>query len=1144
MSSDASPVTVQQLDVKRIAGVTPDSGFTLEELPAGLVLIHGPNGCGKSTTAAAIQSVLWPEATPGDYLDLRAVVTQEGDRWELEARGTRVSALRGTEKVPHPAWTAPELRGRYHWSLQTLLEGQDGDLAAALAAEMAGGVDFHMLARHLGWEKTPSAPQKLSRELKDLHKRQQQLRRDQEELQNEAGELRQQRNLQKQLAAKRDRAPCVDLALERIRKQHELQELESRLAGTPEGVKQFRPGDEERTGRLLEQIQSRTQALKQLHRQQEEIRDRHPLPDFGGEDEDLKHLRRTTEQFLAGWQTVSRERDRSEEERAAAEAHRRRLQERLRISGKPAPSLEGYDLPEFRTWSTAVFETRQAEVQLHHLQEQLLLELEEPLPDAEDLQDLRSQLRGLQDRPGVIRLADHLPFGISLIVLSAVVVFLTPEAPVWIPALIPGLILFQMIFSAVRKRMSLQQCSTLLRRILPEEELTPDTLRPLLRTVERLQEEPALRQQVKESVSRVEKHAATLEQAREAFQALGVEARAETEWLLHFVEDLQQWREAADQTARAEAVLAEQEKRLDMLLASLRSVARSLGRDLTRENPELDAVDLRDCLQEALTCRQELRSLKTAEREALQQREEAETELAEVKARLGLERIEPADVERLAGLHADWEEQFRNSEVLRHRGSELRKQLEETDPELLDLEEPALRALEQECRSAAEEEADVRDRISKLEQRIESAGIQRGLHETLEALQEKQDELEAERSRQAEVLAGQAILEWLRESCRVEEQPEMLAEANRLLSRFTRGALQLSLDLNAGGNAFRAARPGEDPRPLEALSTGERTQVLMAARLAFLSQQERAPLPLLIDEALGTSDDERSEAIMRTLLTVVKTGRQVFYFTAQSDEVGKWMQVLDEAEGVPFTRIDLQAQRTATPPRPVQLPAELPHPRQDVRRRRGENDAEWAARLGVPAWSGHDPVETLPLFLLLAREEETLTDCLEFGLRTWGPLQQLIRAGAAGELVSDELAETLELRTSALEALASAWRIGRPPPVDPASVMESGIVSDAFADDVLSVLRDTGYDARTFVEALENKAVQRWRQDNTEQLRALFYQQGTLTNEDPLDGEHLLTQARVAWTSGNRSPDALLPEEWQWLRRLLQTSPPAAPEAG
>ena len=72
----------------------------------------------------------------------------------------------------------------------------------------------------------------------------------------------------------------------------------------------------------------------------------------------------------------------------------------------------------------------------------------------------------------------------------------------------------------------------------------------------------------------------------------------------------------------------------------------------------------------------------------------------------------------------------------------------------------------------------------------------------------------------------------------------------------------------------------------------------------FLVLGEDAALPIVVDEALGTSDDLRAKDIIEALVELAKAGRQIFYFTAQGDEVDKWKEeVLDRHDGVEFKLI-------------------------------------------------------------------------------------------------------------------------------------------------------------------------------------------------------------------------------------------------
>jgi len=288
-------------------------------------------------------------------------------------------------------------------------------------------------------------------------------------------------------------------------------------------------------------------------------------------------------------------------------------------------------------------------------------------------------------------------------------------------------------------------------------------------------------------------------------------------------------------------------------------------------------------------------------------------------------------------------------------------------------------------------------------------------------------------------------------------------------------------------------------------------------------------MPLLIDEALGTSDDERAAAIMQTLLKVVEEGRQVFYFTAQSDEVGKWLQVLEANPTVSFKRIDLQALRTGNPPQPLMISESSTEAKPDPAQQPDETKQQWAARLGVPEWTPQQPPESIPLFLLLADKPHILTACTRIGVSTWGPLRNLLQAKAARGAVPPEEENSLQARGLALKALCEAWRIGRPPPVDPDLVMNSGCVSDAFSEEMLHLMETVEYDGKRIIDQLRNKAVSGWRQANTDHLENLFYEHGLLTDDVILSEEELHATAWKLLEDKDKVPL----EEWQFASGLI-----------
>jgi DNA repair exonuclease SbcCD ATPase subunit len=80
---------------------------------------------------------------------------------------------------------------------------------------------------------------------------------------------------------------------------------------------------------------------------------------------------------------------------------------------------------------------------------------------------------------------------------------------------------------------------------------------------------------------------------------------------------------------------------------------------------------------------------------------------------------------------------------------------------------------------------------------------------------------------------------------------------------------------------FSHGQPAARARALLQLSTGSRDQLYLALRLAISEFLSRGaiPVPLLVDDAFATSDDERARIGMRLLLEHVSKHHQVIFVT-------------------------------------------------------------------------------------------------------------------------------------------------------------------------------------------------------------------------------------------------------------------------
>lgn len=145
------PLAFRSLGVRRMPGIV-DGGWELTELSRGVNVVWGPNGVGKTTTAAALERLLWPAASRGGTAVLDGRFALGADEWRVELAGGAARFQRGGQDAPAPAGLPPASeRDRYHLSLHELLDATDGALAGRILHESAGGFDVARAADGLGF---------------------------------------------------------------------------------------------------------------------------------------------------------------------------------------------------------------------------------------------------------------------------------------------------------------------------------------------------------------------------------------------------------------------------------------------------------------------------------------------------------------------------------------------------------------------------------------------------------------------------------------------------------------------------------------------------------------------------------------------------------------------------------------------------------------------------------------------------------------------------------------------------------------------------------------------------------------------------------------------------------------------------------
>ncbi len=250
-----------------------------------------------------------------------------------------------------------------------------------------------------------------------------------------------------------------------------------------------------------------------------------------------------------------------------------------------------------------------------------------------------------------------------------------------------------------------------------------------------------------------------------------------------------------------------------------------------------------------------------------------------------------------------------------------------------------------------------------------------------------------------------------------------------------------------------------------------------------------------------------------------RDGRQIFYFTAQGDELAKWNKALDEVTDVEWTTIDLANVRSMD--RAIQIP-DLESVQQlssDAPDPSGHDHESYGAAIDVQPIDLYRGAGTAHLWYVVD-DVEILRDLLAFGVKRWGQLRNLLERGRH-EFVPAEQSdiERIEQDARALEEFVQSWRIGQGKPVDRSVLESSGAISDTFLDRVATLAAELNGDAEELIDALYAGEVNRFRSGKAEELEEYLRENEYIVTQEPLDDEQIRLRMVERLVEGGVPPD-------------------------
>ncbi len=1113
---------VENLRVERLYGIRHD-GVATDELATGINVIYGANGRGKTTFGRAVQGVVWPGFLKKWRPTISGAFSYGGARWTIDLEDGRIRYQReGADSQPS-ALPDESHRERYWLSLHELLDRDTGKSFADQIRDLAlGGQNVAEAARRLDYSIPTGRPGAITNRLNSAVADLERVRREQEDLRRRERGLLELERQRDEAETAGQRVQLIERVIELNRVRRAAEEAQAALEELPEILTAVRDDDAERIEQSLKDEQAAIAQRDDANRRRQAAEEglAANLIAVAGRPEvnvsALKERQRTLADLERALihNTTDVAKSEAEESTAwgaiGAEGHL-----------EPAADLTPETLRAIDRLVEAHTDLLERDRALKALRDvlgdeagaDLQAEMDRLTEGVRTLGDWLREARAAEDQsPLVFPLAAG---AAALFILAGVIATL-----LWHPAAILALaagVVLAVIASIARRRSGdhtgLHEEQFLALTLDPPRLWTIPDVRNLQRGLETRRANIAVRIEKAQRREAASPKQDELERDREELDRrtaaiadeLGLDAPMSGSQLVTFARNLAAWQNCRRERTGLERAGEELRKQLDAELEAFNQAVEALSLpDANSASIAAGQVDtIGEAQKELERLDQEVESARRDLKVAGDRAAAARSGIRSICERLKIdEEGAQTSAQSLCDQLEDYRERRRVSGEKLAVADRLQQNVEANPAfslELLEEDEDGLERMLGHAREQAGSLGRVLEEIGAIRREVEKAQQEHDLERALAEHEEAVEALRRDYDAACAQSIGRLLADYVEEESRETQLPPVFRRARELFAEFTRSRYELRFDgSDAGFWGFDTVL--DRGFQLDELSSGTRLQLLLAVRIAFVEQLEQGcKLPLLLDEALANSDDERAEAIIEAVIALCRQGRQVFYFTAQDDEVLKWKRALGTHRdiGQAFIALpggaDIEVDSTSVPAAPIvhELPPLDGHSRQ-----------AYGQLLKVPRWSGWEPVGALHLWYLEPRLER-LQPLLAQGFERWGQLASLTRDNAIEMAGYDQSTiAPLTAKARALEVWQELWRIGRGKKVDREALEASDAVSGRFIDDVSTLCLKFGGDGRQVLDALEGGQISGFRSNKTEDLEAFLLYEGYIEEVPPMsDGD-------------------------------------------
>ncbi|MCC5925088.1 MAG: hypothetical protein JJU41_00890 [Bacteroidetes bacterium] len=1125
------PIRYQQMVVRRAPGF-PGGMDPLQNLDASVVIITGANGSGKSTTARVIQEVLSPEKR--SETEFTCSFDKDGELWTVEKSAGQTKWLRNGENAEPDFLPSAAHRSHYMFAMHDLLLSEDTDLARVIYDASIGGFNIEQASKDLKYSGVGNNTRITEfNQYTELEKAAQKAKDDHRLVKEREANLKSLEQKRQEGIKARVYRDYYSRVLQWVDKKNEYRLAEDTLNTFSDNIKYVQEGDTERCRSLQKRIEELHNKIKQVELEIQTLESQRSVL-RNTDPEQVEKDRRLLNQLHASYESITSEKNRQMEQIEAKVAEIEALK---RYVGDPVVGDNSPDLVKlemlYRKCLSAEEQLNLLLTRITHYQAEVSKELNHTTSElTEGILSLSAWLREpAQPKPTKV---SFWPWVLaSLALVAGLAGWL-----IGLPAVIIGLAAF--ILAWLVKRHQNTQLTTqpgehrrqdYQNSKLPQPETwsvseVTKLLTELQHSLQSAHQKQKSEEQLSEAQRQYKMVESTLHVDRKQLMSFGESCGLDTSQiqdpgsLYQFMRYYANLITASASLSGYRASVEHTNAKLSEVQANLTKVFASYSRPEHFSNTDrliAEIHTLAEEMQTYLKASAELRHKTDISRRYKDDIDQAERELEELLKRTGLTPEQSSLLAELESVKPSYLNATLNFSSLDRQLNQLKKDITE-DPAFehhtIDFNSIDLEQIKQKIEhynvvlsdydAIVEEIGGINADVRKLMQG-------NNLENVLTRSEEARDQIKVAYHTKLRSVLGNTLVNELQQELGKTSVPEVMHSARQLFSRITNGRYQLEIT-NKGSDGFKAFDSlTRSFKFLAELSSGTRIQLLLSVRLAFLEVQEKhVKYPLLADELLANSDDIRAEAVIDTLLNVAENGRQVFYFTAQSDEISKWQHKFKDSVSTRVIALGEDMKSTFISVKKPSVPL--------LHRKLPDAALSYDAylqELNPPKFDLiYDEPDSIQLVYVVT-ETKLLHAFLTNHINYWSQLQNLIQSGNTPNYLDDENVRYIMLRVMAIKEAAELIRIGRPRPIGYREIEESGAVSPTFMSQVIDLLQlECDHNPEVLIARLRDKAVSNFKQTKIDQLEEFLLDGGYLTSEQPLNNDEY-RQRMSQWLQRN-----------------------------